>query len=60
MKPNKGLKKLGNALAILGAPMLIIGFLATAVSASTLSLTIALVGIAFSGLAFILLSDILE
>ena len=60
MKTNKGQKNLGKALAIIGAPMLIIGIVATAVSSTELSLIVALVGMAFAGLAFILCSDVLD
>lgn len=57
---NAGIKKLGKVLAVLGVPMLAIGTIATAISSSDLSITAALLGIAFSGLAFIFLSDILD
>lgn len=60
MNSNRSLKTTGIVLAILGALLLISGFYATAVFPTTLSITAALLGIAFSGLAFILISDILD
>ena len=57
---NKGIKRLGKVLASLGIPTFAIGFIATAISSTTFSIIVAMFGIAFSGLAFIFLSDILE
>lgn len=57
---NNNCKKLGIFFAGIGVPLLIIGIVATAFSPTDLSVLCALVGIAFSGLAFIIISGMLS
>lgn len=55
---NNNQKFIGKILAILGVPLLIIGIVATAISATNFSIVLTLLGMALGGIAFILLSDI--
>ena len=57
---NNDCKKIGKVFASVGVPLLIIGSVATSFSATNLTVISALVGMAFSGIAFIFLSGMFD